>query len=295
MKKMDYIDIDIDMETQYYRVPENVVERHRDSAVFRPLFVVSSGFREGTNKRVGYDVSKTSTSEYLVKYCLAGEGWFDEGGFRHKVNAGDMIICRRDTPHQYGTDEQNPWAVFWAYFYSEGFEEYYPAIKHRKSVVFRTGVHIKLVDFFRDIVLELKKGYAKPQLLYSSHLLQCCFSYMLSKYDTTSLGNKYDFDQVLAYMSENVDRELSIKELSSVLHLSKDHFIRLFNEKYGYTPLDYFIRIKMQQACNYIATTELSLSQIATILGYEDYYYFSRIFKSKVGYSPREYRKRNMN
>ena len=68
--------------------------------------------------------------------------------------------------------------------------------------------------------------------------------------------------------------------------LSKSHFMRVFKEQTGFSPMDYFIQLKMQHACMLLAFRQDSVSQIGTELGYEDQYYFSRAFSKTIGMSP---------
>jgi AraC-like DNA-binding protein len=72
--------------------------------------------------------------------------------------------------------------------------------------------------------------------------------------------------------------------------LSASHFSNLFHKATGMPPIDYFIHIKMQKACQLLYTNDDKIRNIATTLGYDDPYYFSRIFKKYIGSSPEQYR-----
>ena len=62
----------------------------------------------------------------------------------------------------------------------------------------------------------------------------------------------------------------------------------------GASPMNYFIRLKIQKACEYIELTNMKLNEIATHLGFEDAAYFSRTFTKVMGCSPSVYRKKEM-
>ena len=55
-------------------------------------------------------------------------------------------------------------------------------------------------------------------------------------------------------------------------------------------PIDYFLHLKMQKACQLLFSQDMKIKQVALQLGYEDQYYFSRIFKKYMGMSPEQYR-----
>jgi hypothetical protein len=64
----------------------------------------------------------------------------------------------------------------------------------------------------------------------------------------------------------------------------------LFKLATGYTPNDFLIRIRIHRACELLRETDLSIKEISAALGYDDQFYFSRVFKSVSLVSPREYR-----
>ena len=56
------------------------------------------------------------------------------------------------------------------------------------------------------------------------------------------------------------------------------------------SPMDYFIRMKIQFACQLLSQRELRIKEVADKIGYDDPYYFSRIFKKITGKSPAQYK-----
>ena len=65
----------------------------------------------------------------------------------------------------------------------------------------------------------------------------------------------------------------------------------LFKQQTGYTPIDYFIQLRMHRACQLLDTTDLSIKTVAADLGYEDALYFTRVFKAVNGMAPTQYRR----
>jgi AraC-like DNA-binding protein len=83
-----------------------------------------------------------------------------------------------------------------------------------------------------------------------------------------------------------------LKEISGHLGLSASHFSNIFRNKTGYAPIEYFSRLKIQRACQYLDLTDLRVKEISSLLGYDDPYYFSRVFNKIMGDSPRNYKKK---
>jgi AraC-like DNA-binding protein len=97
-------------------------------------------------------------------------------------------------------------------------------------------------------------------------------------------------EQSIAYMMQHLNQPLQVAKLARTAHTSPSHFFVLFKRWAGSSPIDYFIRLRMQRACRLLAATTLSVKEIAGDLGYDDPFYFSRLFKSVHGIAPTDYR-----
>ena len=96
----------------------------------------------------------------------------------------------------------------------------------------------------------------------------------------------------VVYMSQHLNMPLQVATLAARVDLSRSHFTVLFKRYVGGTPIDYFIRLRLRQACRLLEETQLSVKEIAYTLGYDDPFYFSRIFKSFNRIAPSKYRLR---
>jgi AraC-like DNA-binding protein len=96
-------------------------------------------------------------------------------------------------------------------------------------------------------------------------------------------------ERSIAYMMQHLNEPLQVAKLAQAAHTSPSHFFALFKRWAGFSPIDYFIRLRMERACGMLATTR-SVKEIAADLGYDDPFYFSRVFKSIHGVAPSDYR-----
>jgi AraC-like DNA-binding protein len=97
-------------------------------------------------------------------------------------------------------------------------------------------------------------------------------------------------EQSIAYMLRHLDEPLQVATLAARASISPSHFFALFKRQIGCAPIDYFIRLRMQHACRLLDETVLSVKEVSATLGYDDPFYFSRIFKSVNHVAPSEYR-----
>lgn len=78
--------------------------------------------------------------------------------------------------------------------------------------------------------------------------------------------------------------------MRNLANLPRLRYAALFKEQTGFAPIDYFNRLRMHQACQWLDTTDWSAKRIASRLGYEDPLYFSRLFRAVNDQAPTEYR-----
>jgi transcriptional regulator GlxA family with amidase domain len=98
-------------------------------------------------------------------------------------------------------------------------------------------------------------------------------------------------ERSILFMKSNLAEKLTLSGIAKEVKLSASHFSLLFRKKTGYAPMEYFIHLRIQKACQLLDSTTYRVSEISEMTGYDDQYYFSRIFKKVMGVSPVNYRK----
>lgn len=83
--------------------------------------------------------------------------------------------------------------------------------------------------------------------------------------------------------------DLSSKEISERLELNYEYLSRTFSKETGFTISQYKNHVKIQKAIYYLKTENLTISEIAEKCGFENQFYFSRVFKNVTGLSPTAY------
>lgn len=99
-------------------------------------------------------------------------------------------------------------------------------------------------------------------------------------------------ENIEAYFRENLSRSITLQLLSDEMNVSKVHLCRVFKKYRNMTPIDSFNRMKIERARDLLTRfTALPLQKISDMLGFNDVYYFSKVFKKIEGVSPSAYRK----
>ncbi len=92
----------------------------------------------------------------------------------------------------------------------------------------------------------------------------------------------------LKYINDNITEPLTLDSVSKAIHLSKEYTARVFKRETGITVTQYINQQKLSLAKNMLVSNEFDLQSISEKVGYQNYNYFSRIFKKHFGITPIE-------
>ncbi len=99
-------------------------------------------------------------------------------------------------------------------------------------------------------------------------------------------------EELKAYIDNHYMDNISLADLADRHGLNPSYLGRVFKQKYGQSPIDYLIQVRLAQARQWIREKpRLLFKDVAEMVGYGDPYYFSKLFKQWTGLTPREYKK----
>lgn len=98
--------------------------------------------------------------------------------------------------------------------------------------------------------------------------------------------------RIKQFIDHNDSNPLTLDEIVQATHFSKSYISRIFQEKYGTSPIRYHAVVQIQKAKQMILFTNMSLSEIAEAVGFESLQDFSRVFRKIDNHSPSFYRKK---
>ncbi len=97
--------------------------------------------------------------------------------------------------------------------------------------------------------------------------------------------------QAAAYIQEHYFEPLTLSGLSEQFHVEHSYFSKMFKKETGETLMMYIAGLRIQKAKQYIKENAGTLTEIAFMVGYDDYTYFNKVFRKLTGISPRDYKK----
>lgn len=256
------------------------------------LYIASMGFYPKAKDH--HTKRKYGLNENFLFYCVDGYGYYELNGERYNVGPNEFFILPQNVEHAYGSSANDPWSIYWIHFGGNML----PMLNEMHTVKehFRPG-HAKdngeAIALFNKMYKTLELGYSIDNLLFSNLCLSQFLSLFIynSRHHPAAPSSRPDsVDTAILYMQENVTEMLTLKDISLHSNYSVSRFSNLFKQKTGYAPMDYFMQMKIQQACQLLDFTDKSVKEIALTLGFDDPYYFSKRFKQVTGMPPVKYR-----
>ncbi len=276
-------------------LPKSVEHACKSNAIISPLFITHIGYypnAEGHSR-----VRPKGAKQHILIYCTSGSGFVSIEGKEYPVKAGSYFIIPSGKPHQYGSNLNAPWTIYWFHFsgkLGDRFIELYESDNPKPPGYI--PFNEERLENFNTIYESLGRGFDASNLIFANMALWSLLSSFLFnsklKLSKNASEIKDPLEQAISFLTENIHRNPSLEEMANSINLSRTYFSNYFRQKTGFSPKDYFSQMKIQRACQYLAFTDLRVKEIAEKLGIADPYYFSRLFKKIMNLSPQTYKTR---
>lgn len=273
-----------------YMVPKPVVEKLKMNIVSRGLYPIAFGYYENA---FGHQIERKEHTDNLLIFCVEGKARFQSEYFQTDIEQNDVLLIPKELIHKYQADKKNPWTIYWAHMEGHLFEQFMDILALNKwnlKVSLSNSDNIR--NEFKELINIREQGFSLNSYILASNLLKKLMS--LLTIETTSLQTlrqkHFQLETVKAYFEENITGSLTLEQMAATTSLSKFHFAKKFQQTTGISPIKYFLELKISNACYLLDSSDKSIRDIAATFGFDDPYYFSRLFKKIMGISPKQYR-----
>ena len=269
-----------------------VIEIVEHDELASSLFVTDIGYYPNATNH--YRERKKAIDQYILIYCVDGNGWYQLDGKKYQVNKNQFFILPAGQPHIYGANEW--WTIYWVHFRGEHASIYAEGMQTPKDINIALNSRISdRIGIFEEILSTLQAGEEVEDLRYASSLLHHFLASMrylgqFRRSKALNLNGQNVVDAAIHFMQENIENRMTLSDVNRYIGYSQSHFSQLFKQQTGCSPLAYFNQLKIEHACKMLRETDMKINQICYKIGIEDPYYFSRLFSKIVGIPPTDYR-----
>ncbi|MCY1723460.1 AraC family transcriptional regulator [Prolixibacteraceae bacterium Z1-6] len=234
-------------------------------------------------------------SQYILIYCVDGEGWVEIEGRRKIISGNQLFVIPSKTPCSYGANNKNPWTNYWLHFTGKNASLYSPVTNQLIDIPPTKDARIEeRLMLFEEMMQNAEDFFNVEKVVYANICLKQFLTSVkhLNVYRAVKKGSENDLlKKVISFMKNNLHKNIRISDLAETCNCSSSNIYKLFRQNLNSAPQDFFIHLKIERARKYLSQTNLKVKEIGAKLGYDDPYYFSRIFTKHVGLSPANYRK----
>lgn len=258
----------------------------------------------------GYRTELRRVHDYHITYFHSGKGKVLIEDKFYPVTKGDLIYITPNVRHQFIADLENPFVISGIHFdYTQDYRDIPFPVASFNDVQFEENKILQYVSFtdfdgfptkfnvvhkpiFQELVFLMYEEYIKQKVLHNAVLSGYFKSFLtlaareVSTQLTVNLKTDVIVNDIILYIHNNYNQQISNEMLSAHFNFSITHLNRLMKLHTGYSIQQYIINFRLQKAIELIINENSSVSSAAYAVGFKDLHYFSRLFRKKMGYSP---------
>jgi AraC-like DNA-binding protein len=237
--------------------------------------------------------SGRTLDELQLIYIVKGRGVFARSNEENiEVSCGSVMIVRPHEWHRYRPHQEEGWMEYWFGIKGPLIDQLLEGGQIPKDIdILRVGLREDFVQHFLDIEHQLQERSPMAQQICATaglHLL----TKALSAHDINDNKDGHEvMKQAVIRMLQSAENQVDLQALSKELDMSYDLFRRHFKNYTGMSPRQYHLQVKIQRACELLNQSQLSINAISERLHFDSSFYFSRLFKARMGQSPLQWRK----
>jgi AraC-like DNA-binding protein len=233
--------------------------------------------------------------EYQLIYISGGRGVFESKQTgRVAIQAGHVLVVFPGVWHRYRPAVAAGWEENRIGFEGKVADKTVRAFFSPAKPVITVGQSRELKDLIRSMAGLVDKAPACCHQIIAARAMEA-IALVRSLSMALRPADKHTAEKIQRareYLNQHCKENIDIKDLAAKLGLSESRLRAVFKGETGVAPHQYLLNIRMNLARHWLTDSSLTIGQIAEELGFSSVFYFSRLFKNKVGCAPSVYRKR---
>ena len=266
-------------------------EHYKDSIKLEartPLLLIQSTGSQKCGKGEGWGPGERD--HFLLHYVVSGEGEYHCGNDIWHLHGGDAFMIYPHTRVEYRASRLEPWEYLWVGFNGFdapgcveeiGFTQQQPVLRGRGSA----GIRTRMEALYRSYGLSYADRLTMAAKLYE------LAAFLIRTADTRREQQEQRDSAWLAaeYIMLHYREPISIGEVAAYVSVSQSSLYRHFVERYHKSPKRFLLEYRIERACELLHEADSTIQEVAAAAGFEDAFYFSRVFRELKGISPKEY------
>lgn len=260
---------------------------------------------KGTRHRDGDEYRSHDYAE--LAFVLSGEGKYRINDRIYLVQEGDLVVINPWVRHQalFCPEAETPATEFYVGFsnlHITGCETNFLPCPEGKHILHTEGeLRQRLFKICASMEAENAVRRQGRYFMLKSYLVQMLLLVIREQCESMerpkgcafeSANKKYLVEQIISYIEEHYDEKISLDQIAENMYLSPFYISRIFKNETGSAPIRHLINIRLEKAREALESGyQGNIQEVAAMVGYDDAYHFSKLFKKKFGVAPSAVRK----
>lgn len=240
-----------------------------------------------------YYIKRDFFPPLLLLYVCSGTLYLDLEKQHHQVTDGQILFFDCAQPHHYYAKDRLEF--YFVHFDGPQAHALCRYINHACGIVI-DGPNNEKVHREMESMVQLYESNEVESVFHSSLRLYRLVELLDNPVHSPRLRKNDDsINRAIRYIRSNPEKKTTLHELAELSGLSDYYFSHLFKEMTGFSPVNYIINVRIDQAKTLLTNTNLSIAQIAQRVGYPNSSNLIVQFTRRVGCTPAEFRSENFN
>lgn len=277
-----------------------LIDKHNADPNYELLYISKSKFENDWHSTAHFHPFTE------IFFITNGQGTFLLDDKIVKVNKWDLIIINPNCLHTEKSslsDVPLEYTVLGVDNLLLNFPESYSLIDNDRQIkqyIIKNCFRDKdvILDYFDQLILEVEHKAFNYELacksmliLFITHIIRTTTSSLFIEESQEKIN--LECMKIKNYIDAHYSQNITLDFLSDLSYMNKFHLVHTFTKEIGVSPINYVITRRIQEAKNLLATTNYSIRDIASIVGFSNSSYFSQMFRKVSGMSPKSYRIEN--
>ncbi len=234
-----------------------------------------------------YEVKRNNYNSYLIMYVRKGHGKVIYDNKTYMVKENDVVILNCYNEHMYASDE---WETLWLHFDGNVIKDYFDVLFERSGCVFSLGNSTIIPEYLSEIINSFKNKKTLNEPLVSCYIQRMLTELLLLSSSSDYNNLKNPINLAIDYINDHYGEKITLEDLSSFVNMSPFYFSRKFKKETGYSPYEYIIMTRLNEAKKLLKITNLLIKEISFKVGFNSEANFVTCFRSHTNLTPKEFR-----
>lgn len=229
---------------------------------------------------------------YNLHIVLKGKGYLLTEGKRYELTAGQGFLYGPGLKQSYRSDHQEPWSIRWVHFFGERLEALLDGKGLDEPWLFSV-TDIPPIERLLHRLLETGRTYRIEDECELAGMVYELLTRLQASSDRLNVPVNQTADKIRTvanYVRAHSGEPFTITQAAALAGYSSHYFSRKFGETFGMSFPDFLLESRLIQAKRLLASTALSVKQVAADTGFSQASYFSSCFKQREGMTPLQFR-----